>query len=76
MSTAERRGKDPLIAAAMVRRQHSWTGKSRGTITLPLRRQKLASDGTVDSISELLDQVDIGEQLIYSSATFWENYGY
>lgn len=76
-STAERRGKDPLIAAAMVRRQLAINGLVKVGELLTLTAQeaeKLSfSDGTVNSISELLDRVDLsGSELIYSSATFWE----
>ena len=76
-STAEKQGKDPLIAAAMVRRQLAIEGlvEEGELLTLTtLEAEKLSfSDGTVNSITEILDRVDLsGSALIYSSDTFWE----
>ncbi len=76
-STAEKQGKNPLIAAAMVRRQLAIEGlvEEGELLTLTtLDAEKLSfSDGTVNSITEILDRVGLsGSALIYSSATFWE----
>ena len=76
-SAAERHGKDPLIAAAMVRKQMAIDGLVIVGELLTLTAQEAEnlsfSDGTVNSIPELLNRVDLsGSELIYSSATFWE----
>ncbi len=78
-STAEKQGKDPLIAAAMVRRQLTIAGLVEEGELLTLTTQeaeKLSfSDGTVNSLTELLDRIGLsGSPLIYSSATFWERF--
>jgi len=76
-STAEKQGKDPLIAAAMVRRPLAIEGLVREGELLTLttvQAEKISfSDGTVNSVEELLDKVNLsGSNIIYSSATFWE----
>lgn len=78
-STAEKQGKDPLIAAAMVRRKLAIAGLVEEGELLTLTTQEAEkisfSDGTVNSITELLDKVGLsGSTLIYSSATFWEKF--
>lgn len=76
-STTEKQGKDPLIAAAMVRRPLAIEGLVREGELLTLttvQAEKISfSDGTVNSIEELLEKVGLsGSNIIYSSATFWE----
>ncbi len=76
-STAEKQGKDPLIAAAMVRRPLAIEGLVREGELLTLttvEAEKLSfSDGTVNSIEELLDRTGLtGSNTIRISATFWE----
>ncbi|MFW6135063.1 MAG: NfeD family protein, partial [Elusimicrobiota bacterium] len=77
-STAERQGKDPRIAAAMVRREISIEDLVEEGELLTLTTSEAESlgfsNGTVSSIDELLEIVGLsGVELIHSSATFWEN---
>lgn len=76
-STAERQGKDPLIAAAMVRRELVLEGLVKEGELLTLTTQEAErlsfSNGTVNSITELLEIIGLpANEIIYSSATFWE----
>lgn len=76
-SIAESHGRNPLIAAAMVRRQLAVEGLVKVGELLTLTTQEAEnlsfSDGTVNSIAELLGQVGLsGSTTTYSSATFWE----
>ncbi len=78
-STAERQGKDPGIAAAMVRREINIEGlvEEGELLTLTTRQAETLrfSNGTVTSIDELLEAVNLSDvELIYASATFWENF--
>ena len=76
-STAEKQGKDPRIAAAMVRKEISIEGVVEEgkllTLTTGEAEELNFSNGTVDSIEELLTAVDLAEEeLIYTSENFWE----
>ncbi len=78
-STAESQGKDPLIAAAMVRRPLSIegiVGEGELLTLTALQAEKISfSDGTVNSIAELLHSIGLPDsRIIYGSATFWEGF--
>ena len=78
-SMAERQGKDPGIAAAMVRKEISIVDlvEEGELLTLTTREAESLgfSNGTVSSIDELVEIIGFSEaELIRSSATFWENF--
>lgn len=76
-SAAEKQGKDPLLAAAMVRRsmvikELAIEGELLTLTTLEAEKLSF-SDGTVNSITELLDKIGFSNsEIIYCSPSFWE----
>ncbi|MDD4363104.1 MAG: NfeD family protein [Atribacterota bacterium] len=77
-SVAERQGKDPDIAAAMVRKEIAIEGLVEEgellTLTTAEAEKIKFSNGTVSSILELLELKNISSgKIIYTSPTFWEN---
>lgn len=76
-SAAERQGKDPMIAAAMVRKEIAIENLvEKGellTLTTAEAKKINFSNGTVSSINELLELEGLSSaELIYASASFWE----
>jgi len=77
---AENQGKDPLLAAAMVRKEIAVEGVVSSGELLTLTAQEAErlkfSDGTVSTIEELLQVLDLeGAELVRISPTPWENMG-
>ena len=77
-SAAERQGKDPRIAAAMVRKEIAIEDLVEEgellTLTTGEAEDLEFSNGTVTSVNELLEAVGLPDaEIIYTSATFWEN---
>ena len=75
---AENQGKDPLLAAAMVRKEIEIEGvvSSGELLTLTaMEAERLGfADGTPGNISQLLEFVGLeGAEVIRVSPTFWEN---
>ena len=78
-SAAERQGKDPRIAAAMVRKEimiENLVGEGELlTLTTGEAESLEFSNGTVTSLDELLETVGLSDaEIINSSANFWENF--
>jgi membrane-bound serine protease (ClpP class) len=78
-SAAERQGKDPRIAAAMVRKEIVIEDLVEEgellTLTTGEAEDLEFSNGTVTSVNELLEAVDLPEaEVIHASATFWEKF--
>ena len=78
-SAAERQGKDPRIAAAMVRREIMIENLVEEgellTLTTGEAERLEFSNGSVTSLDELLETVGLSDaEIINSSATFWENF--
>jgi membrane-bound serine protease (ClpP class) len=76
-SAAERQGKDPAIAAAMVRKEMAIESLVEEgellTLTTAEAENINFSNGTVSSIDELLGLKDLSSaEVIYTSASFWE----
>ncbi len=74
---AERQGKDPQLAAAMVRQEIVVEGidSSEELLTLTAREAESLefSDGTVSTLEELLQALDLAEaELVRISPTTWE----
>jgi len=77
-STAEKQGKDPQIAAAMVRKEISIKGLVEEgellTLTTGEAEEISFSNGTVASLENLLEIINLSDaDIISTSATFWEN---
>ncbi len=78
-TAAERQGKDPRIAAAMVRKEiviEDLVAEGELlTLTTGEAEDLEFSNGTVTSVNELLEAVDLPEaEVIHASATFWEKF--
>jgi len=77
-SAAEKQGKDPRLAGAMVRKEMSIEGVvEKGellTLTAGEAENLEFSNGTVVSMDELLEAVGLsGAELTHTSPTFWED---
>ncbi len=76
-SAAERQGKDPLLAAAMVRKEIRIDGLVEEgqllTLTTVEAENLEFSNGTISSMAEMLEAIDLpGVDLIHASPSFWE----